>query len=143
MTMPLSRTTSRTSARLLGRGARLTLAMVMGFSSVGDGGTVESRQVQGQVHVVGDDAEVLDQLVEGVLQLHEGAAQALDLLVGEVAGLDAAQGLALHHLADDLEQGHHEPAQPAADVLAAALEPPRGPGAASPPHLVRGVGEPR
>ena len=65
---------------------------------------------------------MVDQFVEGGLQLHQGLPEALDLLLGEVAGLHAAQRLALHELAEQLDEREHELGEPALGVLGVGLD---------------------
>src|SRR5512135_1150692 len=52
--------------------------------------------------------EVLGQLAHAAVELHEGLPQPLDLVVAEVAGLHAAQRLALHQLPQQLDQREDE-----------------------------------
>src|SRR5437016_2398496 len=46
-----------------------------------------------------------------LVQGHQGGANALDLLVREIALLDPADGLPLHQLPDELDDGQHQPGQ--------------------------------
>src|SRR5579884_315123 len=72
---------------------------------------------QVDVEVLRLEAEVLAQLGHADLQGQERSADALDLLVGEVVGVEAAYGLALHELAQRLDQGQHQCHKRALHVL--------------------------
>src|SRR5688572_6690908 len=61
-----------------------------------------------QVEVLVLEAELLLELVHPLLEEHEGLTEALDLLRRERPTVDPPQGLALHELAQQLHERHHE-----------------------------------
>src|SRR4051794_2953148 len=75
-----------------------------------------------QVEVLGGEAEVLAQLGHALLEREEGLAEALDLLRCQVARIDAAQGLALHELAQELDNGEEELREPLLDALGVGVD---------------------
>src|SRR5690606_20107643 len=84
----------------------------------------ERSQVEVEV-VVGEVERVL-QLVHALLQRHQGPAEPFDLLVGEAARLDAPDRLALHQLAQQLDQREHELRQTARHVVTVGVDPHAG-----------------
>jgi len=74
-----------------------------------------------QVQVFLAQAELLAELGHAPVELHEGAPEALDLVLRQSAAVDTAQRLALHDLAEQLDDRQHQLRQPALDVLGSAL----------------------
>ena len=68
------------------------------------------------------EPELLAQLGHPPVELHERAAQALDLLLGQRAGVDAPQRLALHQLAQQLDDREHELGEPLLDRLGVGVD---------------------
>src|SRR3954466_13491644 len=76
-----------------------------------------------EVEVVLGEPELVAQLRHPLVELHERAAEALDLLFGQAAGVDPAQRLALHQLAQELDDGQHELRQALLDRLRVGVDP--------------------
>src|SRR3954451_8502213 len=75
-----------------------------------------------QVEVVVVEPELAAQLLQAPLEPHEGLSHPLDLLGRQRAALDAPQRLALHELADDVDEREHQPGEPLLDVLGVGLD---------------------
>src|SRR4051794_912401 len=60
------------------------------------------------VQVVDGEPEVVAELVHLLLEKHERCSEPLYLVVGEPTGLNAAYGLLLHQLPEQLHQGQHQ-----------------------------------
>ena len=60
-----------------------------------------------------------------LVELHERLPEALDLLLRQRAAVDPAQRLALHELAQELDDGQHELGQAALEVLGIGVDPAR------------------
>src|SRR3954451_25444552 len=80
-----------------------------------------SQRPQVEVQVLFLQSERLAQLLHPLLEQHECLAKALHLVVRERAALDPAQGLALHQLTQELDEGEDELSRPALDVVAVRL----------------------
>src|SRR4051812_29780826 len=76
-----------------------------------------AQRTQVDVEVLVLEPETLLQFLHPLLELHERLAEAFDLVFGQRAGFHAADGLALHELAEQLEQREHELCEPAFDVV--------------------------
>src|SRR5205823_776031 len=83
----------------------------------------QGTEVQVQVTVV--EAEVALQLLHALGEQHQRLPQALDLFVAQIAGLDSAQRLTLHQLAQELDDREYELRQPPLDALRIGVHPPR------------------
>src|SRR5947209_3503577 len=68
------------------------------------------------------EADLAAQLLHAPLELHEGLAEALDLVGVQRAALDAPDGLALHQLADEVDEHEHEPGEALLDVLGIGVD---------------------
>src|SRR5439155_20607933 len=77
-----------------------------------------AERSQVEVEIAVGELEVLLELLHALFQRHERRAQPLDLVVAEPARLDAADGLALHELAQQLDEREHELREPALHVRA-------------------------
>src|SRR3954454_16530407 len=89
--------------------------MVSSFRSALD---QPSKRSEVEVEVLVLDLERLLEFVHSLLQQHEGLAQALDLIRGERAAVYPAQRLALHQLAQPLDQQKNQRRQVLLEVLA-------------------------
>src|SRR3954471_13487572 len=76
-----------------------------------------SQRPEVQVQVVLRQAELARQLLHPLLEEHERLPEALDLLGVGGAGVDPAQRLALHELAQQLDDREHELSEAALHVL--------------------------
>jgi hypothetical protein len=70
-----------------------------------------------QVELFRGDAEVAGEVVDGFFELHQGDAELFDLVGSEGLLLHAADGLALHELAQELDEGEDELGYRALDVF--------------------------
>src|SRR2546429_770265 len=77
-----------------------------------------TSELQSRLHLVCRLLLEKKQLLQAALELHERLAQSLDLVGAQRADLDAPDRLALHQLADDVDELEHERRQPLLDVLA-------------------------
>src|SRR5207253_95356 len=68
-----------------------------------------AERAEVEIEVSGGKAEALADVADRVLEPHERAPYVLGLLGREAAGLHAADRLALHQLAQELDQREHEP----------------------------------
>src|SRR5579884_3081165 len=80
-----------------------------------------------EVEVLVAKTERLLQLVHPLAQPHEGQSEPLDLLVAERPGVHAPQRLALHQLAEQLDQRQHELREPLLHLLRVRGHAPRRP----------------
>src|SRR3954454_21860157 len=78
---------------------------------VGSQQPAQRAEVEVEVFVV--EPERVLQLVHAGFERHQRAAQALDRLVVETTGLDAAERLAFHQLAQQLDERQNERGEPA------------------------------
>src|SRR2546429_575183 len=76
-----------------------------------------AERAEVEIEVSGGKAEALADVADRVLEPHERAPHVLGLLGREAAGLHAADRLALHQLAQELDQREHEPRDRALHVL--------------------------
>src|SRR6478672_441576 len=81
-----------------------------------------AQRAEVQVQVLVLKAELLLELLHALLEQHEGAVEALDLLVGQPAGVDAAQRLTLHQLAQELDDRQHELGEALLDALGVCVD---------------------
>src|SRR6266404_1185713 len=68
-----------------------------------------AERAEVEIEVSGGKAEALADVADRVLEPHERAPHVLGLLGREAAGLHAADRLALHQLAQELDEREHEP----------------------------------
>src|SRR6266850_7144654 len=76
-----------------------------------------AERAEVEIEVSGGKAEALADVADRVLEPHERAPHVLGLLGREAAGLHAADRLALHQLAQELDEREHEPRDRALHVL--------------------------
>src|SRR4051812_15026017 len=76
-----------------------------------------AKRAKIEVEVLGVEIELGAQLLHALVELHERGPQAFDLLGGQPAGVDPPQRLALHQLAQQLDDREHKLAEALGDVL--------------------------
>ena len=104
--------------RVQGRAQRRVVAHAQVAREPDEGGHRYSRLPSGpeiEVQVLRVEPELLAQLLHPPVELHERLPEPLDLLVDRRAAVDPAQRLALHQLAEQLDDGQHELGQAALD----------------------------
>src|SRR3954453_7933407 len=83
------------------------------------------RSDKGSLHrfeVLRLEAEVGPQLLQALLELHERLAEALNLIRAERPALDAPHRLALHQLAQQVDDGEHERREALLDLLRVGVD---------------------
>src|SRR3954447_1659781 len=83
-----------------------------------------SEWAEVDVQVLLLELEVLAELFHLLLEQHEGLTQPLDLVSRERASFDSPERLALHQLADQLNQREHQLGEPLFEALAVRVDPP-------------------
>src|SRR3954467_15266362 len=78
-----------------------------------------------QVQVLRVKAELCAQLLHPLVQLHERPPQAFLLIRRKRSAVDAAQRLALHELAQQLDDREYELREPALELLGVGVHTPR------------------
>src|SRR3954470_17135083 len=86
-------------------------------------GKQRSERPEVQIQVLGPQSVPLAQFGHAVLQEHEGEPDPLLLVLAEISGVEAAQRLALHELAQQLDDGQHEFHQVALDGVGVQVQP--------------------
>jgi hypothetical protein len=81
-----------------------------------------SQRTEVEVEVLVREAERALELLHAGLERHERPAETLDRLVVEVARLHAPERLALHELAQELDDRQHELGEPPLDVLGIGVD---------------------
>src|SRR6185369_3364129 len=76
-----------------------------------------AQRTQIQVQVRRFEVELFGKAVDGLFKAHQGEADGFDLVRGQGLRLHAADGLLLHHLAEELDEGEDEAEDGALDVL--------------------------
>lgn len=85
-------------------------------------GQQRSQRPEVQVQVLGPQAVAVAQFGHAVVEEHQGQSDPLLLLLAQVALVDAAQRLALHELAQQLDDGQHQLDQVALDGVGLQVE---------------------
>src|SRR3954452_16712858 len=83
-----------------------------------------SEWAEVDVQVLLLELEVIAQLFHLLLEQHEGLAEPLDLVGRERAPVDSPQRLALHQLADQLDEREHQLGQPFLEAFAVRVDAP-------------------
>jgi hypothetical protein len=68
-------------------------------------------------------SEFAPQLLHALFKAHEGLAETLDLVGGQRAALDSPHRLALHDLADEVDEHQHQAGEALLDVLGIGVDP--------------------
>jgi hypothetical protein len=75
-----------------------------------------AKRAEIEVQILGLELKLGAQLLHALVEFHERCPEAFDLLSGQPAGVDAPQRLALHQLAQQLDDREHQLAEALRDV---------------------------